>query len=112
MIELKAHISKVSTLKNGTVKVVLDTVCAPDNMEGKYFNCLLSENEISEKEREMLTSKTWGLDDFPDIKSPSMRLRYVLFRLYEQDNRGFDDEEKYYRAMMNNIVEFYKGKLL
>jgi len=44
-------------------------------------------------------------------KSPSVRLRAVFFRLWEQDNHGFKTADEHYKFMMEKIIVFYKEKL-
>lgn len=57
-----------------------------------------------------------GSEDVVDIKkevdekSPSQRLRGVLFRLHEQDSEGME-WEVYYRVKMEKIIDHLKGKL-
>lgn len=46
-----------------------------------------------------------------DGKSPSQRLRAVLYVLWEQDGRPHEDFEVYYRIRMNAIIDWVKGKL-
>jgi len=45
------------------------------------------------------------------IKTPSQRLRAVLFLLWEQDKKGFISAEAYYDDLMERIINHYKTKL-
>lgn len=45
-----------------------------------------------------------------DQKSPSQRMRSVLFILWKEDNEGVDFQE-YYRRHMEKLIEFLKGKI-
>jgi hypothetical protein len=44
-------------------------------------------------------------------KTPSQRLRNVLYRNWEKDNGGHEDFESYYLAMMEKLINHYKDKL-
>lgn len=46
-----------------------------------------------------------------ETKTPSQRLRGVLFRNWEQSPEGFTDFKEYYKFKMERIIEHYKGKL-
>ena len=50
--------------------------------------------------------------DYDDPKkTPSKRLRGVLYRNFEQDNKGYKNFEDYYRSQMETIIVHFKGKL-
>ena len=44
-------------------------------------------------------------------KSPSDRMRAVLFRLWEKDKNGYEDFNLYYQFYMEKLIEKLKGKL-
>lgn len=46
-----------------------------------------------------------------DTKTPSQRLRAVLFLMWKQDNQGHLTFTTYYEMMMEKIVNHFKGKL-
>ncbi len=46
-----------------------------------------------------------------DTKTPSQRLRGVLFRLYEQTKDGSEDFEQYYRRQMEKLIEHVKARI-
>jgi len=50
--------------------------------------------------------------EFAGEKSPGQRLRAVLFRLWEQDKRGYKEFELFYQGKMNLIIESLKEKLI
>lgn len=45
-----------------------------------------------------------------DTKSPSQRMRSVLFILWKQDNEGLEFAE-YYRRHMEKLIEYLKAKI-
>ena len=52
-----------------------------------------------------------ALKDKPK-KTHSQRLRAVLFKAWEQDNKGFEDHEAHYEHHMDKLIEFSKNRLL
>jgi len=44
-------------------------------------------------------------------KTPSERMRAVIFRLWEQDNNGYDDFNLFYRYYMVKIIDKLKERL-
>ncbi len=50
--------------------------------------------------------------DFEDVgKSPSTRLRSVLFLLWKKTPEGYEDFNLYYRFKMEKLINHYKEKL-
>ncbi len=49
--------------------------------------------------------------DLGNTKSPSQRLRSILFVSFEQNNLGYLDFKEYYKFQMNKICEHFKSKL-
>ena len=99
-----AIIDKVSTLKDGSVRVSLITrALSPTQMAELFFwvNKEILAIEIDESNK--------------DDKSPSQRLRGVIYRLWEQssDRKAYNDEfELYYRSKLERIIESLKDKLI
>lgn len=74
-------------------------------LNGKFGYAYISPQLVSRDEIE----KVDKLD--PDLpgKSDSRRQRDVLFRLWEKDNKGYQDFDSYYHFRMeNNIVKLKK----
>ena len=44
-------------------------------------------------------------------KTEAQRLRAVLYRLWEENNDGFDDAEDYYVDRMEKFIKMCKGRL-
>ena len=99
-----AIIDKVSTLKDGSVRVSLITrALSPTQMAELFFwvNKEILAIDIDESNK--------------DDKSPSQRLRAVIYRLWEQssDRKAYNDEfELYYRSKLERIIESLKDKLI
>lgn len=99
-----AIIDKVSTLKDGSVRVSLITrALSPTQMAELFFwvNKEILAIDIDESNK--------------DDKSPSQRLRAVLYRLFEQssDREAYNNEfELFYRAKLERIIDQLKDKLI
>ncbi len=99
-----AIIDKVSTLKDGSVRVSLVTrALSPTQMAELFFwvNKEILAIDIDESNK--------------DDKSPSQRLRAVLYRLFEQssDREAYNNEfELFYRAKLERIIDQLKDKLI
>lgn len=98
-----AIIDKVSTLKDGSVRISLVTrALSPTQMAELFF--------WVNKEILAIDIDEWNKDD----KSPSQRLRAVLYRLFEQsdDKERYNNEfELFYRAKLERIIDQLKEKL-
>lgn len=98
-----AIIDKVSTLKDGSVRVSLITrALSPTQMAELFFwvNKEILAIDIDESNK--------------DDKSPSQRLRGVLYKLFEisDDKDKYNNEfELYYRSKLERIIESLKEKL-
>lgn len=46
-----------------------------------------------------------------DTKTPSQRMKAVLFRLWEKDNEGYKDSDSHYKYHMEKLINFLKEKL-
>lgn len=71
---------------------------------------------LQEKELNVLiqplegASETLKMDGSADLKSPSERLRAVLYVYYRQNNIQ-DDFDTFYKRKMNDFIEHIKSKL-
>ena len=68
-----------------------------------------SESPISQADRDMID----GADvDFEDVgKSPSKRLRSVLWVLFGKKSENFTEFRDYYRAKMEKLINHFKDKI-
>ena len=94
-------VDKVSTLKDDSIKITLITrALSPEQMAQLFFsvNKEILAVDIDEEVKE------W--------KSPSQRLRAVLYRLWERsDKTTYPEFELYYKAKMERVIESLKEKL-
>ena len=113
-IILEAQIEGIASKVDGTVTIKISTQELDKNaagdvfgLRGKHCKVLLSDSNITELESEMVDATP--LVSGKKHKTPSQRLRAVLYRLCEQvDNSDF---ETFYQSEMNKIIEHYRNKL-
>ena len=113
-ISLPVIINSLATKVDGSIKIVLETrEFSPKEssvlfeLRGKEAWAILSESELKDSEIHIP-------DERPDpsigTKTPSQRLRNVLYRLWEQQSSG-TDFESFYRIKMDGIIEKLKERL-
>lgn len=118
MILLKAQAESVSTRKDRTIKISFST----QELKGKDAAKLLDlQNEmvslgispkgLTDEEIELLRENKFGIEDIPNEKSKSQRLRSVLFLNHKEDSKGFDSFKNYYDNQMETLIEHFKNKL-
>lgn len=111
----EAIIERISTLKDGTLKytVVCNQLTEQQmtrlfSFNNQFAKVLLSDKNISreiETEVDNLELEERG------NKSKGQSLRGCLYRLWEQNNSGFETFTLYYNDRMERIINQVKGKL-
>jgi len=117
-IILQAQVESVSTRKDRTIKLSFST----QELKGKDAAQLLDlQNELvtlginpkglNDDEIELLKDAKFGIENIPETKSKSQRLRSVLFLTWKQDNKGFTTFQNYYDSKIEAFIEHYKKQL-
>jgi hypothetical protein len=113
-ILLPAYIENIATRKDKTVKLTLGTQELSPMAAGQLFQysnklvvAYLSEKDIPQRELDQVDQVN------PEFgtKTQSQRLRAVFYKLWEQDKKGYQTFDNYYRAQMDLIIEHYKTKI-
>lgn len=116
MIILRAFLESYRSLKDKSLKLTFET----NELSPKDFAELSTNLQypgiLAFKRDEFLKSEIEAIEntkiEFEDSgKSPSQRLKSVLFRLWESDHKGFETSEDHYRSMMEKIINHYKNLL-
>jgi hypothetical protein len=68
----------------------------------------IKEEPFSKEEQDIVENLKADPDTF---KTPSQRLRGILYKTYEQDNEGYKDFNTYYLSVMDRICQHYKNKI-
>lgn len=108
-------VESISTRSDGSLKVILGTQEANDEtgaglirMRGKYVKVLLSDENIIPD----VVSAVEGASIIAgNQKTPSQKLRHVIYRLWQQEGRDGETSEDFYRNKITEIIEEIKLKL-
>ena len=115
MILLPAQIEGIQSRKDKTIKLTIGTQeLSPSqaadlfqlNQQFCYF--AIKVETFQKDEIEDLNSLKADLET---NKTPSQRLRGILYLNYEKDNEGYKDFTTYYVSKMERICDHYKTKL-
>lgn len=114
MFQTPSTIHKVQTLVDGGNKLeVITRELSPDEMtalfslKGREGWFLFKENEITEMEVKDLPE----VKEFKSDKTPSQRLRAVLYVIWEKE-KPTDNFDDFYKKKTNEIISWLKEKYL
>lgn len=114
-IVLDGVIEALSSRQDGSVTVKFSTQELDSSkggelfqLRGKYCKALFSDSNITTLEAELVDSTQVATTK--KNKTPSQRLRAVLFRCHEQSELQIDFDD-YYKTEIERIIEHYKNKL-
>jgi hypothetical protein len=109
MIILPAQIEGLTSRKDKTIKVTFGTqeLSPVDAAQVFQLNQRFCYIAIKEELDNLDSIKT----DLDTNKTPSQRLRGILFINYQQNSEGYKDFSTYYIAKMEILCEHYKSKL-
>jgi hypothetical protein len=113
MIIIPALLETISTLKDGTIKLVFETQELKPSDVGIIFSYRKGLGYLAFKpetfnEDQIKMIEGLKVEDFEHEKSDSKRMRNVLFRLWQINKAGYDDFNLYYKYRMNDLIEMLK----
>lgn len=113
-IILACIVDKITTLKDRSVKITLDTQELSPSKAGEIFTLMnslatvyISPSEITSREMAQVDAVE---PEMPG-KSPSQRMRNVLFILWKQDNQGYKEFDSFYKERMEKYIEELKNNI-
>ena len=113
MFQLPATIDGVRTLKDGGLRMTVDTnelsteeMAEVFTLKEKFVWLAIAETDIKEDELNVPEVMT----EFKNEKTPSQRLRNVIYVYWEQ-NKPTKTFDEFYRQKMEQIISFIKDKL-
>jgi hypothetical protein len=117
LVTFNCQVETIQSRKDNTLKVVLGTQELTEG--GKLFPLqnklctigIVANEALSQEEIELLQSSKLGMDDIPNAKSPSQRLRNVLFIFWKQNDGGYSDFNLFYQNRIDKIIDSIKAKL-
>lgn len=113
---LPVIVSSIRSLKDGSVSVCVETQELSASKAGELFSLrgkvvmlyLSPKDTISQKEIDQVNS----IDaDVSPGKSPSQRMRNVMFLLWRQDAEGHSEFDSYYKTKMERYIDELKSNL-
>jgi len=113
-ILIAAYVEGIRSRKDKTVALTIGTnELTPEkagdlfSLNGKLITAYLSVNDIGMEDMEIVDSIE------PDLpgKTPSQRLRNVLYVMWEQNSEGYTDHNLHYLYYMDKMINHYKSKL-
>jgi len=115
-IVMQAIIEGVRTRKDRTLSVTLGTQELTPEFAARLFavnnniaNVYISPNAI---QTDLMKEIDLAGIDMVDIqKTPSKRLKAVMYLLWKQDPEGYDDPNLYYQFQMEKIIKHFKKGL-
>lgn len=115
MLLIAGQIENITTRKDKTLKLTIGTQELNPAQTGDIFTlnqdfCYfgIKQEPFTESEGTLIdTIKT----EYANYKTPSQRLRGILYINYQQDNKGYKDFTTYYIAEMERICEHYKSMI-
>jgi hypothetical protein len=115
MIIIGSVIEGIASRKDKTVRLIIGTQeMSPDKaaqlfgMNQQFCYLAIKKEDFNPSEVDTIESlKT----DMENMKTPSQRLRAILYRNYEQSSEGYQDFATYYQAKMEKICDHFKSKL-
>lgn len=111
---LAAQIDSIRTLKDKSLKITLESQELTAEVKAELMSyeglikVLISDSNIV---KEVITEVDNLELETGENKSPSQRLRNVLYRVWEQNQSGYDDFNLFYRNRMEKIINQLKERL-
>lgn len=106
---IQSRKDKTWALTFGTQELTPEQAGELAKLSQEYCFIAIKRNDFRPKELEIITS-TQSEFDFAE-KPAGQRLRAVLYRLWEQDKKGYEDFNLFYKFHMERIIEHLKNKL-
>ena len=113
-ILLPAYVEGIASRKDKTVKIVLGTQeLSPEkageifSINGQLVTAYISSSGITEDDMDIID----GIE--PDLpgKSPSERMRNVLYLMWKDKPEGFKDQHTHYLHYMERMIDKLKTQL-
>jgi hypothetical protein len=116
-IVFNGTVDKVSTMSDGTLRIYVGTQEMPLDKMAQLFSFdkqagyfLISKQKISKNEVTAVESVSKDVTPSKG-KSPSQRLRNVLYRLWETDSPDNMEFQEFYEIKIETIITHFKTKL-
>lgn len=116
MIIIPSYLEGHRSLKDKTIKLTFETnelnpqdILSILENTGQFGYLAFKREPFTEQERKVIEELETNLED--SAKTPSKRLRGILYRLWQSKPDGFQTFALYYEHTMERICEHYKNKI-
>ncbi len=116
MLIINTILESISSRRDKSFKLIFGTnELTPDQVKEvsaalqKFIYLALKVDDFKTEEKEILDDLESGYED--TNKSQSQRIRAVLFILWKQSTKGFEDFELYYKHMTEMYISHLKSKI-
>ena len=116
-IFLPVIIEGINTRADRTLKITLGTQELTPAEAGQLFNMhqsaayvMIKEEMFNNAEKELIDKIQADQIEYQS-KTPSQRLRGVMYKMFEQDPQSFADFTRYYEYQMERLISHFKSKL-
>jgi hypothetical protein len=116
-IFLPVIVEGIGTRADRTLKITLGTQELTPAEAGRLFSLhqsaayvMIKEELFNSAERDLLDKIQADATEY-NGKTPSQRLRNVLYRVYETDPQSFNDFTRYYEYQMERLISHFKNKI-
>jgi hypothetical protein len=118
LLFIPCAIESISTRKDKTLKITIGT----QELDPKSMSQLLNQwsngygimafkkEEFNIEEKELLESIKINQEEL-NTKTPSQRLRAVLYILYTKNNEGYNDFTNYYLSKIEKLIKTITNKI-
>jgi hypothetical protein len=107
---VKTRRDNTITMTFGALELPPATMAAVFQQMNKYGFLAFKESEMNQGEIDAVAAAAETFSDDPG-KTPSKRLRGVLYRLWEKDNLGFSTFPTYYQHQMERLITHFKSQI-
>ena len=117
MLLISGQIENVTTRKDKTLKLTIGTnELNPEQVKeliifNQHFVWIaLKTEEFRQAEQDVVDNISCDIE-ISSLKTPSQRLRGVFYKLFSQDNKGYDSFAMYYEVEMEKLIQNFKNKI-
>jgi hypothetical protein len=118
LLFIPCAIESISTRKDKTLKIIIGTQelnpLSMSNLLDQWSNgygiMAFKKEEFNIQEKELLESIKINQEEL-NTKTPSQRLRSVLYILYTKNNEGYNDFTNYYLSKLEKIIQSITKKI-
>lgn len=115
IFQVPGMLTKVTSMSNSSLRLQFDT---QENIRGDEMSLLFSYlNQIGWMTINVSQIEAEDIVNLPELKktdqqkSPSQRLRGVLYRKWENNSEGYQEFESYYLMMMEKLINHFKEQI-